>query len=167
MTDQIPMRSASERRDAAAKAVARFDSRTATLDSSVETTMERELVAALRPLLEVPEVGLTEDEIVADAVAVVLGELDLGGDRTPSIAHLLDAFRSGWLNADDVESAIRRIGRAAVRGAEQAALEHWEPADAPSQEFMLRHLGITARPARISGETRIFIPAQYIEREVI
>lgn len=161
--DPIPMRSASERRDAAAKVLVGFDARTRALGTTVETSFERELVDALRPLLEVPEVGITEDEIVAESIAVVLGEFDLGGDRQPTVAHLLDAFRSGWLDAHDTEWAIRRIGRAAVRSAEQAALEHWESADVPSQEFMLRHLGIEYREV---GDY-IVLDTKRITKEVI
>lgn len=149
MTDQIPMRSASERRDAAAKALARFDGRTEALGKSVETLYEHELAAALRPFLEVPEVGLTEDEIIDDVIAEFNRE-------------------TGFYSPPAVMVGVRNWLRRGIRAAERAALEHWEPADVPSQEFMLRHLGIDARLARIKGDTaRIFIPAQYIEKEVM
>lgn len=134
MTDQIPMRSASERRDAAAKVVAKFDDRTAKLDSTVETTLERELVAALRLLLEVPEVGVDEEDLIRSFDSTVFDNRD-------------------------------EVLRAGIRLGERMGLEHWEPADVPSQEFMLRHLGIIHRPIPENG--RIGIPAQSIEKEVI
>ncbi|AWN04705.1 hypothetical protein HOT29_gp087 [Microbacterium phage Squash] len=149
MTDQIPMRSASERRDAARAAVAEYEARSQRLGESVTTTYERALYSALIPLLEVPEVGITEDEIVKGAIDRASWHITAGDGVTFSYVNLVAMLTD------------------AVRTAERAALEHWEPADIPSQEFMLRHLGIDARPARIQGDTRIFIPAQYIEREVI
>lgn len=146
MTDQIPMRSASERRKAAQAVVTEYEGRLQKLGPSVETTCERALYSALTPLLEVPEVGLTEDEIIAEAIQ-------------RSTAHVSGAgIRYQY---DDLVAMLRD----AVRTAERAALEHWEPADIPSQEFMLRHLGIIHRPIPENG--RIGIPAQSIEKEVI
>lgn len=147
MTDQIPMRSASERRDAAAKVVAEYEGRLAKLGPSIETTYERALYSALTTLLEVPEVGITEDEIVKGAIDRASWHITAGDGVTFSYANLVAMLT-------DV-----------VREAERAALEHWEPADVPSQEFMLRHLGIIHRPIPENG--RIGIPAQSITKEVM
>ncbi|QIQ63664.1 hypothetical protein SEA_NIKE_83 [Microbacterium phage Nike] len=194
MTDQIPMRSASERRDAAKPVLmwlGVYADRAREVITDIEESREADGIepvieardaaddhlshyvqhiekqrAVLEALLEVPEVGITEDEIVAESVAVVLDELDVGGDTVPNVASLDSALRSGWFDGDDLESIIRRIARAAVRRAERAALEHWEPADVPSQEFMLRHLGIEHESAdHVYNMLRI--PEQLIMKEVI
>lgn len=150
MTDQIPMRSASERREAAARALAKFDGRTGVLGRSVETLYERELADALRPLLEVPEVGITEDEIVAEEMHWLKVNAELSLDPIGPRAEVI------------IEDSMHR----AVRAAERAALEHWEPADVPSQEFMLRHLGIEHEEYDDAGPM-LSIPQQYIQKEVM
>ncbi|QUE25377.1 hypothetical protein SEA_FIZZLES_83 [Microbacterium phage Fizzles] len=149
MTDQIPMRSASERREAARAVVTEYEERSRKLGESITTTYERALYSALVPLLEVPEVGLTEDEIIAEVIQ-------------RSTAHVSGAgIRYQY---DDLVAMLRD----AVRTAEQAALEHWEPADVPSQEFMLRHLGIEYEDARDdeADPDTIRIRTQYIAKEV-
>lgn len=161
MTDQIPMRSASERRAAATKVLAAYDA-SVRQDYAANAPA---LAGELRSLLEVPEVGISEDEIVTESVAVALRELDLGDGVRPSVTNLTRAIRSGWIDEDGLESVIRRVARAAARRAERAALEHWEPADIPSQEFMLRHLGIEHEEYDDAGPM-LSIPQQYIQKEV-
>lgn len=159
MTDQIPMRSASERRDAAAKALAQYD---ASVRADYAASAPA-LAGALRSLVEVPEVGLTEREIIDESIARTIAVLDLGDGVRPSIGNLHRAISSGWLDEIGLELLLRSVAQAAAQRAERAALEHWEPADVPSQEFMLRHLGIIHRPVPENG--RIGIPAQYIEKD--
>lgn len=171
MTDQIPMRSASERRDAARPVLmwlGVYADRAREIIVDIDGSREAESMddvfavrddaddhlshyvqhiekqrAVLEALLEAPEVGVTEDEIV-DGLLV---EHDVVGER----------LESGEVRALLIE---------AVRRAERAALEHWEPADVPSQEFMLRHLGITHRES-VHADGTLYIPEQYIEKEVM
>ncbi|QWY80168.1 hypothetical protein SEA_SALLYK_86 [Microbacterium phage SallyK] len=148
MSDQIPMRSASERRDAARGAVAEYEARSQRLGESVTTTYERALYSALIPLLEVPEVGISERDIVKMASLRLITRLE----------------EIGVVITTNVHAAVDGVLTDTVRLTEQAALEHWEPADVPSQEFMLRHLGIIHRPIPENG--RIGIPEQFIDKEV-
>lgn len=55
--------------------------------------------------------------------------------------------------------------RLGLADGEQYAHERWEPADRPSQEQMLRWLGIEHEPSFREGH--IYIPPQHIEKEVI
>lgn len=147
MTEYIPQTSASERIEAARKAIRVFD---AAVDSIADATdldeheqgearAERaalDCVAALRALITPPPVGETEEQIAERIVR----EKNDGWD---------------W----DMDIALK-----AVRAGIQSAHLTWEPADHPSQEMMLRWLGLTTERDDY-GE--LYIPAQRIEKEVI
>ncbi|WNT45335.1 hypothetical protein SEA_BABYDOTZ_82 [Microbacterium phage BabyDotz] len=175
MSDQIPMRSASERRDAAKPVLmwlGVYADRAREIVTEIEESREADGLeqvieardaaddhlshyvqhiekqrAVLEALLEVPEVGLTEDEIVKGAIDRASWHITAGDGVTFSYVNLVAMLTD------------------AVRTAERAALEHWEPADIPSQEFMLRHLGIENELDPAVG--MVFIREQYIEKEVI
>lgn len=149
MTDQIPMRSASERRDAAQAVLAEYEGRSQKLGESITTTYERALYSALKALLEVPEVGVTEDEMVAEVIAEF--ERETGMYYPPAVLV-----------------GVRNWVARGIRAGERAALEHWESADVPSQEFMLRHLGLEYEDARDdeADPDTIRIRTQFIAKEV-
>lgn len=175
-TDQIPMRSATERREAAKRVISWLrvqadrarevineisDSRGASsmedvfaardaADDALEhyvAHIEKQ-ATILDALLEVPEVGISEKDVVDEAIRA-----------TPM--HVSDEGLR--ITYDDLVTMLTNT----VRNAERAALEHWEPADVPSQEFMLRHLELDARPARNGDNEYLFIPAQYLKKEII
>ncbi|QED11900.1 hypothetical protein SEA_MASHLEY_84 [Microbacterium phage Mashley] len=174
MTDQIPMRSASERRDAAQPVLmwlGVYADRAREIVTEIEESREADGLepvieardaaddhlshyvqhiekqrAVLEALLEVPEVGLTEDELVAEVIAEF--ERETGMHYPPAVLV-----------------GVRNWVARGIRAGERAALEHWEPADVPSQEFMLRHLGIGYRES-VNAPGNLFIPTQHIKKEV-
>ncbi|QNJ55582.1 hypothetical protein SEA_PHINKY_91 [Microbacterium phage Phinky] len=145
MTDQIPMRSASERRDAATKALSELragvdgpfgaDSGLDSYTLAAVSALVDRIEPALKALLEVPEVGEDEEDLIRSFDSTVFDNRD-------------------------------EVLRAGIRLGERMGLEHWEPADIPSQEFMLRHLGIEHEEYDDAGPM-LSIPQQYIEKEVI
>ena len=157
MTDYIPQTGASKRYEAARKIIAAHD---AAVDAYADATDMDEAYAAearmedatsdavgiLRALITPPSVGETEEQIVNR----IMSEHGYHDPRTNS----------------PESSLARDVARAAVRAGIQAAHETWEPADVPSQEQMLRWLGIKAGKT-VNGDDAYFIPAQYIEREAI
>lgn len=149
MTENTPQTSASERIAQARKALAAFDGRTAALGSSVETTMERSMADALRALITPPGHPLTEEgEAVNDALN-----------------------RYDWPFHERIDISATELadfGTHLFRAGVQAAHETWEPADVPSQEFMLRHLGIRyVDTLNLDGDPIYAIRAQPLDKEVI
>lgn len=142
MTENIPQTSASERYEAARILLAAWDE-AATPDANgchdaggFASRENARIRQLLRALITPPGVGYSEEEI-ADTI-MLTAPLDA---RTSELVIL------------------------GVRAAIQAAHETWEPADVPSQEFMLRHLGIQHEPSYREGH--IYIEPQHIETEVI
>lgn len=150
MTKNIPQTSASERVEAAQKALDHYDAAFAMRPLNGEDA-ER-LAASLRALITPPAVGESEDRIVAEQLhwlkvnaSIALIDFDSRGETL-------------------IENALRQAARSAI----QSAHESWEPADVPSQEFMLRHLGIRYEESMFSDNAhQFFIPSQYIDKEVI
>jgi len=146
----IPQTSASERVEQARMFLDRMSMRREIIGKREETTFETEAFAIIEGLVTPPSVGEGEETIAER----VLAKLPNGLIQT-----------DGSLRFDP--EALVLLVETAVRAAIQSAHETWEPADRPSQEQMLRWLGVDARPARIKGDVRVFLPAQYIEREEI
>lgn len=136
MTNPIPQTSASERVEAARKALALVGG----------PGREKTLARALRALITPPGVGESE-EAIANRL----------------IEEVMDYARSGWLDGRELAMAGLLYG---IRAGIQSAHESWEPADRPSQEMMLRWLGIKAERA-LHQDTLLFIPDQHIEKEVM
>lgn len=141
MTENIPQTSASERIEVARKALAALEA-----DIAVWGTLygrkgvTQEAADALRALITPPSVG-ESDEAIAERIA----------DE-----HLLDTDCYA-------DKAVHPALLAAVRAGIQSAHETWEPADRPSQEMMLRWLGIE----HVVGLAVIAIPHQFIDKEEI
>ncbi|QQO39592.1 hypothetical protein SEA_PHABIA_83 [Microbacterium phage Phabia] len=178
MTDQIPMRSASKRRDAAKPVLmwlGVYADRAREVITDIEESREADGIepvieardaaddhlshyvqhiekqrAALEALLEVPEVGISERDIVKMASLRLITRLE----------------EIGVVITTNVHAAVDGVLTDTVRLTEQAALEHWEPADVPSQEFMLRHLGIGYQES-VNTPSNLFIPGQHIKKEVM
>lgn len=77
------------------------------------------------------------------------------GEDVPTIAHNIVKTYGGRVDPD-------LLLQIAVRAGIQSAHETWEPVDVPSQEFMLRHLGLDYHE---HGD-RLVVHAKYIEREI-
>jgi hypothetical protein len=151
MTENIPWTSASERQKAARKVLANFDGRTAALGPSVETLEERRLADALRALIT-PPITPTEDDLPRVYSAA----------RAAANREFASLGVQGY-GADAHEVALRAVFDAGI----QSAHESREPADVPSQEFMLRHLGLDYRTSwDDEGEPSFYLTGQHIERQV-
>lgn len=102
-------------------------------------------------------------DIVADALRALITPPPTG---TIARIYARQAMRSeaiGRLVPDEqVEALIAEAYHAGI----QDAHESWEPADHPSQEMMLRWLGIDYGDSAFESD-KIFIESQLIEREVI
>ena len=144
MTENIPQTSASERYAAARKVLAQYGDKSAGPEDGGAVA---QLTLALRALIA--EVPATIEDAAVSTFAderTARGTLDMLGPMHSD--HYAAAFRLGF------------------REGIQSAHERWEPADVPSQEQMLRWLGIEARPVYAEGElVRLEIPTQHIERE--
>lgn len=150
LTTNIPQTSASERVETAQKALATWDD---IYDGVPADMIEREADAvanALRALITPPAVG---DESIAKRIAA------------EHYAGYAPANLPADLSWEHLAQSFGEVAVAAFRAGIQSAHESWEPADVPSQEFMLRHLGI--RYGDAGRPTHIHIPFQNIEKEVI
>lgn len=143
MTEHIPQTSASDRYEAARKALQMFDDRTARLSSTIETPFERALAEALRALIAPPGVHESEEDIVQTVIQNAPAHVSGQGIR---------------FQYDDLIAMIQ----AAIRAGIEYAHERWEPADRPTQEQMLRWLGIEHQTLSYG---QIHIDEQYIEKE--
>ncbi len=145
MTEQT---SASDRYEAARKALARFWNP----DDLAEMEIQGELVHALEALVTPPGVGESEAQIV---------ERWAGRLRRRGAIEVLG--EEAVFNATDHHGQSIESFRQGVRAGIQSAHESWEPevAQRPTQEQMLRWLGIEYDET--DGE--IFIPDQFIKRE--
>lgn len=144
--ENTPQTSASDRIEAAREALAEYDR---SQPSDYEAAYADPLADALRALITPPSVGESEEEVIKRAALMTM----LYGEREGLSVH-------GFVRA-----GVRFGFHAGI----DFAHERWEPevAQRPSQEQMLRWLGVDTRPARAEGDARIFIPAQHIEREEI
>ena len=149
--DPVPQTSANERQEAARKALAAYDEHfmTRLLDPAEVVS----LAEALRALITPPGIGMPElvrdfrERITEQGSLAVLGQRAVHeGGHGPAI----EGYRLGLADG------------------EQYAHERWEPADRPSQGQMLRWLGIeNHEEPRIGDTTKLRIPTQHIEKEVI
>lgn len=141
MTEYVEQTSASDRIKAAQEALANFTARTAALDSTVETSMERSLADALRALITPPAVGESEEVIVQRVL-------------------------STYQVTDEDLPLMQVLAKESIRAGVQAAHETWEPevAQRPSQEQMLRWLGIDYEYRDPNG---VVIHFQIIDKEEI
>lgn len=124
-------------------------------DSGIEglITHRDNLIDALDEFISPPGIGMPElvrdfrERITEQGSLAVLGQRAVHeGGHEPAI----EGYRLGLADG------------------EQYAHERWEPADRPSQEQMLRWLGIeNHEEPRIGDTTKLRIPTQYIEKEVI
>lgn len=154
MTDTIPQTSASDRYEAARILLAAWDE-AATPDANgchdaggFASRKNARIRLTLRALIIPPGHPLTvESEAVNDAVN-----------------------RYDWPFHERIEisaTELADMGTHLFRAGVQAAHESWEPADVPSQEFMLRHLGIEHEEQTTAGGREvIFVYQQDIEKEV-
>lgn len=144
MTENIPQTSASERYEAARKALAEYNHQ---LQNEGEWgTVPNRLAAAIRALITPPGSPLTvESEAVNDAVNAY---------DWPFHEHI-----------DISATELADFGTQLFRAGVQSAHETWEPADVPSQEMMLRWLGL--RYSDAGRPTHIHIPFQTIEKEEV
>lgn len=140
MSDSIPQTSASGRYETARNALAAYDAlaniQNGDRDSEL-LDLALDCVRALEALITPPGTPLTQ----------------------ASIDHAADIAETHGYDSNGVTEAV-------LEGIEygiQYAHERWEPADVPSQEFMLRHLGLRYGPA--GRPTHIHIPFQNIEKE--
>jgi hypothetical protein len=145
----IPQTSASERVEAAREALAEYGR---SQPSDYERAYADPLAAALRALITPPSVGESEEAIVEDFATRLReqGAIEILGQdavfrATDHHGQSVTAFRQG------------------VRAGIQSAHETWEPADRPSQEMMLRWLGLDYT---IDGDV-IVVHRKNIEREEI
>lgn len=151
MTTNIPQTSASERQEAARKALEVWTQASTTRGVPLSQAIHG-VVAALRALITPPGIHESEEQLAIEWRERLMerGSIEVIGETG------LYSKESGVYEAE-----IFRLG---VRAGIQAAHESWEPADVPSQEFMLRRLGIDYEEHR---ESLLFIPEQSIEKEVI
>lgn len=143
-----PQASASERIEAARTVLATYGAKDA---EPGDPGSVAQLTVALRSLLSLPPADQdAEDAIIQDAI-------DTAFDRMTD-----DDFTE-----DRVLDALRACAESAVAASIQHAHETWEPADIPSQEFMLRNLGIKHKEIESEGQMRISIRPQWIKKEEI
>ncbi|MBT2484803.1 MULTISPECIES: hypothetical protein [unclassified Microbacterium] len=148
MTENIPQTSASERIEQAQKVLAEF--RNATPENG-KNDIDRyrlalEMADRLEALITPPGVHDSERSLARDLIT-----------KTP--AHV--SGQGIRFQYDDLMEMLM----SAIRAGIQYAHERWEPADHPSQEMMLRWLGITHEES-VREHEAWFIPEQYIEKEV-
>ncbi|QIG59091.1 hypothetical protein SEA_RUBYRALPH_83 [Microbacterium phage RubyRalph] len=149
MTENIAQTSASERRAHALKVLTEHGARDAQPDDPGSVA---QLTLALRSLLEAPGIGMPElvrdfeQRITEQGWISVLGQ-EVTYSEKPH-ARIIEGYRLGLVDG------------------EQYAHERWEPADRPSQEQMLRWLGIEFEEYDDAGPM-LSIPQQYIEKEAI
>ena len=139
MTENIPQTSASERVEAARKLADHLEQMMTTAQW-MPASEGIQAVHVLRSLITPPPVGESEENAV-------------------------DRILAEWWRAHDYRIHIEHAMILAYRAGIQSAHESWEPADVPSQEFMLRHLGITYSQSTTFGA--LHIPEQLIDLEVI
>lgn len=139
MSENIPQTSASERVAEARRAVATAK------DFAISSLPQwaHDLIAATEALITPPSVGESE-EAIAERV--------LPDDSSPD-----------W--SAPLFTEVRALIMEGIRAGIQSAHETWEPADRPSQEQMLRWLGL--RYGDAGRPTHIHIPFQTIEKEEI
>lgn len=146
MTENVPQTSASDRIEAARKALEWYDDQSEAGGGIVAGGLA--VADALRALITPPSVGESE--------ATIAGRV------------LDDYFTLTYeeMVTDSSGETVYAALMAAARAGIQSAHERWEPADRPSQEQMLRWLGVTAEES-VRDHDALFIPEQYIEREEI
>lgn len=146
MTEYVAQSSASDRLEAARKALAWYDDDSEAGGGIVLGGMA--VADALRALITPPSVGENE----ADMVQTVI-------QNAP--AHV--SGKGILFQYDDLIAMVT----AAIRAGIQSAHETWEPEVAmqPGQEQMLRWLGIEHNPNMVSP--MIYIHEQHIEKEEI
>lgn len=134
--------SASDRYEAARKALA-FNEAVDRGESVAERTARDNLADALRALITPPRTGETVEQIAARALN------SFPPPYTPG---------AGYSHGELEQLAIY-----AARAGIQNAHETWECEDRPTQEQMLRWLGINARECEHEGE--LYLAEQHIEKE--
>ena len=141
MNENIPQTSASERIEAARKALAWYDDDS---EAGGGIVLGGQAVAeALRPLITPPGVGESEEQIVNRVTGATMAY--------------------GESEGLSVRGFVQAGVRFGIRAGIQSAHETWEPADKPSQEQMLRWLGIE----HYEFDAIVHISEQVIEREEI
>lgn len=143
--------SASVRYEAARAMLARWDGLTLGNTTHQWGQSAHDLASALRAVIEPAQTNLTIPEIAENAMRKLQPpKLDSDGDWCYTPAQV-------------VEMACALVGAGI-----QASWEDWEPADVPHTEFMLKNLGIeyVQECDQAGAPKSIFIPAQYIQREV-
>lgn len=140
----IPQTSASGRTQAAQRALEAFENATPEKGKNDidRYALALEMADALRALIAPPSVGESQVEI-ANRIGSEVASYGLSLRGTADFAALMG-----------------------IKAGIQSAHETWEPADHPSQEMMLRWLGIDYEDS-IFHKDQIFIEPQFIEREVI
>jgi hypothetical protein len=137
MTEYIGQSSASDRIEKAREALAQYDA----LIPGLRSKISEDLAEALRALITPPGVHESEADIAARLTPVVMTYAQMEGLAERGIA--MAGIRYG------------------IRAGIQSAHETWESEDRPTQEQMLRWLGIDCT----IHAGNIFIPEQHIDRE--
>jgi hypothetical protein len=146
MTEYHEQTSASDRIEAARKVLTDYDEHDEPRSLHERRMREYRLASALRALITPPATSDSEED-VADRIVTAFPS-----PYTPSV---------GYSYGELVELAIT-----AYRAGIQSAHESWESADVPSQEFMLRYLGLDYWDGYADdGSNAWKIPAQSIEKE--
>lgn len=143
MTENIPQTSASDRIEQARKVADTIAYRLRTLQP-VDPFLAQKALDSIEALITPPSVGVDAQWEAAESIAAEV-QRRMEGQASQKVMIYAAADR-GFL--------------AGI----QYAHERWEPADRPSQEQMLRWLGIKFEQ---NDEYDIFIPKQHIEREEI
>lgn len=140
MTENIPQTSASERLEKAREALAAYD---ANPRGRARENAMHDCIEMLRELVKGPTITTSADKAVDD----LLDRCNPNGED---------------VGPGELAYAVSEAFDAGI----QYAHERWEPADVPSQEFMLRHLGLDYEDARDDeGEDALRIRTQFLAKE--
>ena len=145
--DYIPQSSASDRYDAARKALAEWDN-----GGVPGVRAAHDLAEVLRALITPPGVHESEEQIAVRILEKLVSD---------------EPFIAAIIGGANLTRHVKALVAEGVRAGIQAAHETWECEDRPTQEQMLRWLGIEYdnRYNEAGYEDGYLIIEQFIERE--
>lgn len=169
MSENIPQTSASERVEAAQRAIMWLSVQLDEARATVEEIEESRDAHDVQGMIDARDSAdnllqhlLAHGQKQLDAIRALITPPD-ARESEEAIAQRVSREATDFPDGVPSEDDVRRLIIRGIRAGIQSAHESWEPSDRPSQEMMLRWLGIGYL---IRGD-EIAIPRQSIEREEI
>ncbi|WP_406245850.1 hypothetical protein ACI7YT_12480 [Microbacterium sp. M] len=175
MSENIPQTSASERVEAAQRAImwlsVQLDEARATveeIEESREADNVQDKIDARDSADNLLQHLLRHGQAQLDALRALITPPSVGESEEAIAERVIAAFPPPYSGTGYGHGELVEFGIAMLRAGIQSAHESWEPADRPSQEMMLRWLELDYEESTDDeGEPSVYVHGQHIEREEI